>query len=140
MSSKPSEEQLDQMNQAFKLFTNPEYVLEFKKRYNIHTKQITDGHHSFEDLYDHRRKLSAIIFTLAREYAWKSKQHEDGTMFDGDFIVGVSIPNVGDYSYHYKLTFWDEFDVPIVAKAPKYDGHQPEDIDRLLNLIPILNK
>lgn len=95
-------EQYKIMQQAYTLFTDQELVLQFKKRSKLSMKPISDGHHSFSDLYDHRMKLSAIIFSLASKYAWKSHQHADGTMFDGDFIVGVSIPGAGDYSYHYK--------------------------------------
>lgn len=133
-------EQYALMKKAHALFSDPALVAAFKTRSGLSMKPISDGHHSFNDLYAHRRKLSAIIFALAGHYAWKSHQHADGTMFNGDFIVGVSIPDIGDYSYHYKNQYWDEFQVPEVKTAPPYDGHRPEDIDRLLALIPLLTK
>lgn len=127
------------MLDALPLFNDSANVQKFKKEQNVSLKGISDGYHTFADLYMHRCKLSAIIFNLAKEYAWKSMKHEDGTMFDGDFIVGVSIPGVGDYSYHYKTALWDMFDVPVVENAPAYDGHTPEDIDRLFELVPLIN-
>jgi hypothetical protein len=122
------------------LLQSPSRVRAYKKATGNSVKQMSDGHHTFEDLYTQRRILSKIIFELASQYAWKSKLHADHTMFDGDFIVGISIPEVGQYSYHYKLKYWDEFNVRELPTAPPYDGHQPEDINRLLTLIPLLKK
>lgn len=66
--------------------------------------------------------------------AWKSKLHDDGTMYDNYFIVCISTPE-GDYSYHYHIDNWDLYDVKELEKAPKCDGHEPSDITRLLSLI-----
>lgn len=104
------------------------------KKEGLDTKSISDGFHTFNDLYNHRRILTQIIAHDHKEHAWKSKQHHDGTMFDGDFIVGFTTSE-GQYSYHYKLEFWNDFNVPELEKAPEYDGHQPNDIDRLLSLL-----
>lgn len=130
----------EKMLNALPLFQDSKKVQLLKDTQNVRMKHVSDGYHTFNDLYMHRCKLSAIIFNLAKDYAWKSMKHADGSMFDDDFIVGVSIPNVGDYSYHYKLSMWDMFDVPVVENAPTYDGHTPEDIDRLFELIPLLQK
>lgn len=135
-----TEQQFKLMQSAHALFADKDLVQQYKQRANVKVKDLCDGHHSMLELYAHRRKLSAIIFKLAGNYAWKSKLHADNTMFDHDFIVGVSIPNVGDYSYHYNLKFWDDFDVPERAHAPEYDGHTPADIDRLFSLIPLIQK
>ena len=50
------------------------------------------------------------------------------------FIVGITTPK-GDYSYHYHKDNWDYFKVKELNNAPAYDGHKPEDIDRLFTLI-----
>lgn len=96
--------------------------------------KVSDGYHSFDDLYYHRMILFATICNSHKELAWKSKLHHEGTMFDGSFIVGIQTP-MGQYSYHYDLEFWDKFDVKDYVIAPKWDGHKPEDVDRLLSLI-----
>lgn len=99
----------------------------------IQTKQISDGYHTFGELYYHRCALFSVICNMHKDKAWKSKQHEDGTMFDDMFIVGITTPE-GDYSYHYHLEFWDVFQVPELEHAPEFDGHQPSDIGRLFSL------
>jgi len=95
--------------------------------------EISDGDHTFNELYYHRMILFAVICNTYEYTAWKSWKHEDGTMFDNYFIVGINTPS-GDYSYHYHKDYWDIFEVKELLNAPKWDGHKPEDIKRLLSL------
>lgn len=95
---------------------------------------ITDGSHTFDELYYHRMVLFSIICNINSNMAWKSKLHSDGTMFDNYFIVGITTKE-GDYSYHYKLEDWDRFKVKELDKAPEWDGHKPSDITRLYSLL-----
>ena len=95
---------------------------------------ISDGYHTFDELYYHRMILFAVICNQNKEVAWKSMLHDDGTMFDNYFIVGVKTEE-GQYTYHYHIDEWEYFDVEEVDRAPKWDGHQPKDITRLLSLI-----
>jgi hypothetical protein len=96
---------------------------------------INDGYHTFKELYHHRAVLFSVICNTFRNLAWKSWKHYDGTMFDGFFIVGVATPK-GYYTYHYKASYWDMFNVKELLHAPEWDGHQPKDVDRLLSLTP----
>lgn len=96
-------------------------------------KQISDGHHTFDELYFHRMYLFSVICCYHKDRAWKSKLHHDGTMFNDDFICGIETPE-GQYTYHYDLKYWDHFDVKELQRAPKYDGHLPPDIVRLKSL------
>ena len=107
--------------------------IEFLRKSDVSRKNISDGYHTFEELYYHRMILFYVIMKNYPEFSWKSKQHNDGTMFDDDFIVGINTPE-GQYTYHYKLKYWDLFDVKEIEKAPEYDGHKPKDIKRLLSL------
>lgn len=91
----------------------------------------------FKELYYHRMILFSIICNQNKNIAWKSKLHHDGTMFNKDsFICGIQTPE-GQYTYHYKLEYWDMFDIKELEYAPEYDGHKPSDISRLTS---ILNK
>lgn len=110
-------------------------MIKEQKRHGFSTKGISDGYHTFDELYEHRRVLTAVLAKSYPEYAWRSKLHSDGTMFDGCFNIGFNTPE-GQYSYHYHLEFWGEFDgVKILERAPKYDGHNPSDIKRLTSMI-----
>lgn len=106
--------------------------MEFK--FNVdHIGQISDGYHTFDELYYHRMMLFSVICNQNKEHAWKSKLHHDNTMYDVYFIVGITTPE-GDFTYHYHLDHWDMFDVKALPNAPKWDGHKSEDITRLLSL------
>jgi hypothetical protein len=99
------------------------------------TDQISDGYHTFGELYDHRRALTAALASILGN-SWRSKAHhpDDDPMFDGYFIVGIYLHNVGTVTYHYKLSHWDDFEkVREREHAPKWDGHTPADtVTRLL--------
>lgn len=109
-------------------------IQQLKEKNIISTEDISDGYHTFGQLYHDRAVLFAVILNTYKEKAWKSKQHVDGTMFDGMFIAGITTPQ-GYYTYHYDLEYWDIYDVEEVEKAPKWDGHTHEDINRLFGLI-----
>ena len=98
------------------------------------TGKISDGYHTFDELYYHRMVLFSVICNQNKESAWKSLFHADGSMYEDYFIVGITTPN-GDYTYHYHKGNWDKFDVKELLNAPVWDGHKPEDVDRLLSLI-----
>ncbi len=97
-------------------------------------KLISDGHHTFDELYYHRMILFSVICNQNKDISWKSWKHHDSTMFDDDFIVGITTPK-GNYTYHFKKKYWDMFKVKIVDTAPEWDGHKPIDVDRLLSLL-----
>lgn len=95
--------------------------------------ELSDGYHTFNELYHHRAVLFSVILNQNKDVAWKAKKHHDGTMYDGMFIVGINTPQ-GQYSYHYDLNLWSLFDIKELEYAPEWDGHKPKDIDRLQSL------
>ncbi len=95
--------------------------------------QISDGSHTFDELYYHRMILFAALCKVHKEHAWKSWFHDDGTMFDDYFIVGIETPE-GQFTYHYHKDHWDKFEVDELASAPSWDGHTSDDVIRLLDL------
>lgn len=99
----------------------------------IEEGMISDTYHTFDSLYYQRCVLFAVICNQNKENAWKSKKHEDGTMFENYFIVGIGTPN-GMYTYHYEMKYWDYFNVKELKNAPKWDGHTEQDVTRLLSL------
>jgi hypothetical protein len=96
---------------------------------------LSDGYHTFNELYHHRAILFSVICNSMPDKAWKSKLHDTGDMFDGMFIVGIETPE-GQATYHYDIEpYWDMFKVKELEKAPKWDGHTPQvAIDRISKL------
>ena len=97
--------------------------------------ELSDGYHTFNELYHHRAVLFSVICNSMPDKAWKSKLHDTGDMFDGMFIVGIETPE-GQATYHYDIEpYWDMFKVKELEKAPKWDDHTPDDaINRIEKL------
>ncbi len=88
---------------------------------------LSDGYHTFNELYHHRAILFSVICNMFPDRAWKSKLHDTGDMFEGMFIVGIDTPE-GQATYHYDIDpYWDMFKVKELETAPKWDGHTPEE-------------
>jgi len=101
---------------------------------NREIETVSDGYHTFDELYFHRMILFSVICEQNILKAWKSKLHYDGTMFENYFIVGINTPE-GQYSYHYHMEYWDHFEnIKEIPNAPEWDGHLPKDVTRLKSL------
>lgn len=116
-------------------------------------KSLSDGYHTFDELYEFRKMYNAVLFNEWATQAvgfnidgsikskfdvHKSWRHNDGELCFGGgwFIVSAMLPT-GLISNHYKAEDWDLFKVPEVEKALyEFDGHTPQDVlIRLKNLI-----
>ena len=116
-------------------------------------KSLSDGYHTFEELYEFRKMYNAVLFNeWGKEYMLKEQQikngftqanmvfplydvhkswkHNDGELCFGGgwFIVSAMLPT-GLISNHYKAEDWDLFQIPEVEKALyEFDGHSPQDV------------
>ena len=117
-------------------------IIESKLSGEISTKEISDGHHTFGELYRHRIALFCTLCNLLSEISWKSKKHfdeEKDPMFNDNFIAGINTPD-GIVTYHIKLKYWEMFSIPELERAPKYDGYDSSDvIERVYSLSRIKN-
>ena len=48
-------------------------------------QKMSDGYHTFEELYHHRMMLFSIICNTYKDKAWKSWKHHDNTKYDDYF-------------------------------------------------------
>lgn len=99
--------------------------------------EVSDGYHTFNQLYHQRAVLFATIVNQNKDKSWKSFKHSDGNYcFDSNgewFIVGIDTPQ-GSYTYHYAKKYWDMFDCQELECGKEWDGHTEEDVTRLLSL------
>ena len=96
---------------------------------------VSDGYHTFNELYAHRCTLFAALQKCNKSLSWKSLLHNDGNMYEGFFISGMHLPE-GVVSYHLPIDpFWDRlYDIAVLETAPEWDGHTPDDvIKRIIN-------
>lgn len=100
----------------------------------IRAANVTDGFHGFQELYEHRQALFCALVNSNIDVSWKSRLHEDGTMFDGPenwFIAGIKTVD-GMATYHLEGRFWDKMKCAEIDNAFKWDGHTPDDVIRRL--------
>lgn len=100
------------------------------------TGSISDGFHTFDELYDHRTALFAALCRSNRHLAWRSRRHHQGgdPMYPGYFIAGIGVTPGTQITYHVRDTAWDLFyGVPERDHAPTWDGHTPADVVARLN-------
>lgn len=108
------------------------------------TGSISDGYHTFDELYEHRHALflALMAYNHANEYgSWYSLQHDDGSSLKGWFIAGANLPKgyrqYEPITYHLPerlLPMAEKTGATLLEKAPKWDGHSSNDvISRLLS-------
>ena len=100
-------------------------------------QDVSDGFHTFRQLYYQRMILFATIVKQNKDKAWKSFRHYTGEYCFDDggewFIVGITTP-AGNYTYHFEKKYWDYFDCQELEKGKPWDGHTSRDVERLLTL------
>jgi hypothetical protein len=119
-----------------------EFIQYLKKEKSsaFHAGNISDGFHSFDELYMYRMAYNAALFNefaLQNKYdVHKSYCHADGLpCFGGGWFVVVAELPTGQITNHYPLKDWDNFRIPEKEKANVWDGHSPQEaLQRMLKL------
>ena len=100
--------------------------------------QISDGYHTFEELYEHRHALTLCLMKAMPELFWFSRRHNDGELAFGKgewFIIGAELPGAGPITYHLPMRLWDSAQNTGAAELEvgrPWDGHTATDVaDRL---------
>jgi hypothetical protein len=104
-------------------------------------EQVSDGYHTFKELYEFRLIYNALLFNLWAEQGLysvhKSWKHDDGNLCFGGgwFIVKAHLP-AGQISNHYSEEHWDLFRIPEWEFCSTFDGHSAQEaLKRLWNSV-----
>lgn len=95
---------------------------------------ISDGYHTFNELYDHRCHLFVALMRSHPGISWRAHNHDDGSNYEGWFIGGMQLPT-GTVTYHMPVSMWallDGVGVATMMRAPKWDGHTSADVVKRL--------
>lgn len=108
------------------------------------TDDISDGYHTFGELYNHRivlymvlaKHIASLFSGTERKPVWKSKAHSDGSVWEGWFILGVFKEKGRQITYHLPILEWDKCSfAEELDKAPDWDGHTSADVLERLNAL-----
>lgn len=89
--------------------------------------EVSDGYHTFNELYMHRHALFLALAKRCPALTWKSRRHQDGKGLPGWFIGGINLP-AGVVTYHLPEQFFNTFPGIELDFAPKWDGHTSKDV------------
>lgn len=120
-----------------------EYIEDFASKGD--KSKISDGYHTFEELYDHRNTL---FIALCKSLMVNDPDHYENKIYktrfdsenkycgDGWFILGINFPKGKQISYHLPFKFWETCkQFQSFDKAPVFDGHTSKDVlERLLQI------
>lgn len=112
---------------------------------------ISDGYHTFNELYDHRITLYIALAAILRRqelnigtcadqpFIWRSKRHSDGNLCFGtgtQYVLGIGSFKGQQITYHIPIERWDETNFAFTYDvAPNFDGHTSADVlERLKRL------
>lgn len=113
----------------------------------IDTNKVSDGYHTFDELYSHRIALFIALCKQRVElYAehgseaevWRSRKHSDGELaFGGSwFVLGIGKEPGKQITYHLPMTAWEQTEfAETLEQAPTFDGHTSNDV--LLRLLEL---
>lgn len=96
-------------------------------------EEISDGYHTFGELYEHRHALFALVCSLLPNESWKTHIQGDGEACpDGWFLAGLCYQPGEQLSYHLPEAWWPAIQAHELRQAPPWDGHSSQDVlDRL---------
>ena len=96
--------------------------------------QLSDGYHTFAELYEHRHALCLALMRAMPQHWWFSWRHADGELcFGGSdwFIVGAELPGGDSVTYHLPAELYP---VAVATGASElregrpWDGHNAADV------------
>jgi hypothetical protein len=102
---------------------------------NIDKNQVSDGYHTFGELYKHRTELFILVCKMYcklypdnKDLVWKSEFHNDGTRIEGWFVMGLFINSGEQITYHLSMDMWKYTNFAKEVTTAYYDGHTSNDV------------
>lgn len=108
--------------------------------------KVSDGYHTFDELYEFRKLYNAALFNewsaQGKYQVHKSQRHFDGEIcFGGGWFIVVAILPTGQISNHYCMNDWELFQIPSYQKALfEFDDHTPSDVCERLRELCLLQE
>lgn len=103
--------------------------------------QVSDGYHTFDELYAHRCRLFVALLLCADTFTgyesapFKTRCDDKGNTIPGWFIGGMDTPH-GQITYHLPDEWWDKLPIRAEPMNFGYDGHTSADaLERLGKVI-----
>jgi hypothetical protein len=102
----------------------------------FNTNLISDGYHTFGELYEHRIRLFIALCKMAADWSmelardrpkvWAFVENESEEWF----LMGIGKDKGAQITYHLPARFWSEVCkfAEILKEKPEFDGHTSADV------------
>lgn len=125
-----------------------EIIEDAKNKGILETNHISDGYHTFGELYEHRIDIYITLCRVVSDLKkiiphnkelpsiWRTQKHSDGEVIEGWFLLGIGTEKGKQITYHLPLRKWASCGfAESIDRAPEFDGHTSKDVlDRLKTL------
>ncbi len=89
--------------------------------------EVSDGYHTFNELYEHRHVLFINVVLAHSDKAFKTWKNQEGEKWEGWFILGINTKH-GQITYHIPQIYWPYVNVKEVERNTDYDGHSADEV------------
>jgi len=102
------------------------------------TSQISDGYHTFAELYEHRHSLCLALMRALPGRCWFSRRHNDGELCFGSgewFIIGCDLSEEESVTYHLPICLYPVAQATGALELDRgkpWDGHTATDVTQRL--------
>jgi len=116
------------------------FIQELSKAKKMSVGKLSDGHHSFQELYEHRNLLFITIARMLHDegnWTWKSVKDKHGKDLKGWFILGVDYiyPDLAELlqiTYHLPMSVWKYCKFANTVNKSQWNGHTSQDVIKQL--------
>ncbi|KKM72185.1 hypothetical protein LCGC14_1423060 [marine sediment metagenome] len=88
---------------------------------------VSDGYHTFGELYKHRHLLFLNLALANPGIAFKTWLNHKKEAWKGWFILGINTEE-GQITYHLPEEYWIAAEVREIEYNSDYDGHTSKDV------------
>jgi hypothetical protein len=112
------------------------FLKELHKSKKISIAEISDGYHTFSELYEHRNLLFITVARLFSEnnaYVWKSVRDKYGKNTNRWFVLGIdymppSEKKLMQITYHLPMSLWSFCKFASTVPKSLWNGHDSKDV------------
>jgi len=108
-------------------------VTELELPAGVEAGNVSDGFHTFNELYAHRVSLFMLILMMNKDKAFKTYKNKEGEEWKGWCIVGLDT-KYGQITYHIPDKHYDSLKgITEKERNHDYDGHDADEVQKRLD-------
>ena len=96
---------------------------------NGEANSVSDGYHTFGELYEARCLLFVALLQSHKLQAWRALRNADGAKWEGWFVCGIQPQAGSQITFHLPKKYWENLDgIETHDINPYFDGHNSGDV------------